>query len=364
MDSRIFETKEIEEKNKVKTDIEKSWETLERRRKTVMTGNVFLPKYGVDESDTQRGNLAINNLIKELRDGYKCVFLISHKLDENALFLQALGEKLAESNINENNLRLYRQEIKGYGDARRFGMREAVAEFPEVEVVFQGEAEKDLTPFIGEFIKPIFEEGVGIVTMQRESLKSLPFYQQMGEAIQDGLIHSMQSEAGFAVGKKPEDILNGTRFIANKPLETRYERKVSPLDLFTKVDFAYSEAAADEVKEIYKFGIDKYCSAVYFPLVVARELGIKVRGVEVPYKHNPEQTKLEDKDESFREKRIDQAKDIVAQHFDLVASMMEYKTNGRWPSVLWEALDEGKPLELKHFDMAEWRIVNGKLIKR
>jgi len=239
-----------------------------------------------------------------------------------------------------------------------------VDQFPGAEVVFQGEAEKDLTPFIDDFIKPLFEDGAGIVTMRRESLKSLPYYQQMGEAIQDSLIHGMQDEAGITVGNRPEDILNGTRFIANKPLETRYGRKVNPLDLFIKMDFEYTEEAADQVKDIYKFGIDKYCSAVYFPLVVARELGIKVEEVKVPYKHDQEQTRLEDREEKFKEKRIDQAKDIVSQHFDLVASMIEYKSEGKWPQVLWEALDEGKSLRLKHFDMSEWKIDEGKLARK
>lgn len=365
MDSQNTEVKtDVEEQGQVKQEVERSWELLERRRRTVMTGNVFLPKFGEDESETQRGTLAINNLIKELREGYKCVFLISHQVGVNALFMQTLGRELDHANVNKDSLRIHEKEIKGYGDARRFGLSEAVLSFPEAEVLFQGEAEKDLTPYLDDLIQPLFEGRAGIVTMRRESLKSLPFYQQMGEAIQDGLIHDMQRDAGISVGERAEDVLNGSRFILNKPLETRYGRAVNPLDLFTKLNFVYDGESAEMVKNLYTFGIDKYCSEVYFPLVVARELGIVVEEERVPYIHNSEQTALENKDEKFREKRISQAKDIVAQHFDLIASMLVYKAKGEWPQVLWKALDEGTNLEIRHFDMKEWEIEDGRLVKK
>lgn len=356
---------DVDKKNKVAAEFDKSWELLERRSETVFTGSVYFPKYGKDESETQRGNLAIDNLVKELKGGFKSVFLVSHKAEEGDLYINELTKRMQAENLNADNLRLYKKNIEGYGESRREVMKLAVAEFSPKVVSLQ-EAEKDLTPFADDLIKPLFEQGAGIVTMKRgDALKSLPHYQKMGEAIQESLIHGMLEDALIQVGNRPEDVLNGTRFILNEPVATKYGRDVKPIDLFTGLDFAYTSESKDEVEGKYVFGIEKYSSSVYFPLVIARELGIKTDEVEVPYTHDQEQTKLEDREEErFREKRINQMKDIVAQHFDLVASMLKYKEEGKWPQVLWESMDEHKPLEIKHYEMSEWRIEEGKVTRK
>lgn len=357
------ETQITKSPSKLGAEFERSAEALERRSQTVLTGNVFSPNYGRDESDTQRGNLALENVRKALEMGYKYVLLVSHRAEEDDEFVAEMKRKLAGVSMPEENLKVYKKDIVGYGASRWLVMDRAVRDFLPRVVSLQ-EAEKDLTPHIDALTKPLFKGEAGIVTMRRSSLKSLPDEQRRGEAIQDSVIHGMLADAGIPCGDRPEDILNGTRFILNEPVETKYGRKVNPMDLFTKMNYVYDEGSAEKVETVFKYNIDHYSSRVYFPLVLAREMGIKVEEVEVPYVHDKNQTLLEEGDPKFLEKRINQAKDIVAQHFDLVASILKYKEEGKWPEVLFDALDHDTPLVIGHYEMREWEIEGGKLLKR
>lgn len=89
-------------------------------------------------------------------------------------------------------------------------------------------------------------------------------------------------------------------------------------------------------------------------------LGIEDQISEVPirYLHPEEQRRQENDNSKFKEKRLGHKIDLPKINFDIVANIKEWKKEGKWPKIIFDALDGEKVLEIKHFNEGEYSLAS------
>jgi hypothetical protein len=324
-----------------------------------VTGSVHFPKYGSDESDTQRGDLAREAIRENLESGYNMAVVVSPVTTEE--YKKEL-EALASAGL-KGKLLLLSESGRTYSGARRQAIKEALSQL-ETKYVISCEIEKkELLKYFQDFLTKFSkEESVGIVVMDRgirEKNPNLPWAQDWGELHQDKAISRHLKDAGFLpANAEVLDLLNGTRISLNKQVRTE-AGLINPTSLMC-LTYEY-----EGDQPTYAYGVDHYSAAVYHSVTMAVALGMEVRQVRVPYVHDEKQRELEEGvlREKFEKKREDQARSIIDQNFDLVANILVWKQDGKWPQIVTEAIEKGSPLTLKHFDSREYKLEAGRLIK-
>jgi hypothetical protein len=324
-----------------------------------ITGNAHFPKYGSDESDTLRGDLAREAIRENLESGYNMAVVVSPVTSEE--YKKEL-ESLATAGL-KGKLLLLSESGRTYSGARRQAIKEALSQL-ETKYVISCEIEKkELLKYFQDFLAAFSgEENVGIVVMDRgirEKNPNLPWAQDWGELHQDKAICRHLKDAVFLPADADVlDLLNGTRISLNKLVRT----EAGLINPTTLMCLTY-EYEGDQ--PTFAYGVDHYSAAVYHSVTMAVALGMEVRQVQVPYIHDEKQRELEEgvQREKFEKKREDQARSIIDQNFDLVANILLWKQDGRWPQIVTEAIEKGFPLPLRHFDSREYRIEVGRLTK-
>ncbi len=375
-----------EEVNKdIDTEINNGGDRVEKSEKiehgrVAITGSVHFPKYGEEGSpDTVRGEQSLRAIEKVLDSGFGVIVVITQKT--NAEYREKLNE-LKET----GRLILMEEEEKPDEDAHSYGVsrRQAIEESKKqgFAYVMTGELEKEdlLDPEnLEKFIKSFEDKGVGMAIMNRRGIMEknrnltenntigLPEAQYYGEYSQNLYIWRNWKDAGFDVPRAPYDLLNGTRFAVNEKVKVKidgYDYLIRPSDL---MEIRYHYQSEGEIGFPYK--VDHYSAAIYNSPTLWMALAGKdgIASVEIDYQHPEEQTRLEEgagNRETFITKRLEQKRAIVLQNFDLCCNIVLWKENGMWPEVIMEAINNKKPLELKHFNIKDWKLENGKIVKR
>jgi|WetSurMetagenome_2_1015567.scaffolds.fasta_scaffold52953_3 hypothetical protein len=351
--------------------------------KVAITGNIHYPNFGTDQSDTVRGGQALRAIEKVLEKGYGVIGVVTKST--NAEYRKKLEELKDKGRlIVLEEMEKPDAEAHSYGVSKRQAVEESKKQgFP---IVFNGELEKEdlLDPVnLEKMTAPLATEKngqkVGMVVLNRQGIMEkdrnleenntigLPEAQYYGEYSQNFYIWKNWKDAGFAVPDEPYDLLNGTRFTVNEELSVKVDGKeymVRPSDLM-ELRYHYQ----DEDKIGFPYKVDHYSAPTYHSptmwMALAGENGFG--SVELDYQHPQEQTKVEESEEYrqvFEKKRLDQKMAIVLQDFDLCANIVNWKEKGLWPGVVMEAIKNKTPIELAHYDIRDWKLEEGKLVKR
>jgi hypothetical protein len=352
--------------------------------KVAITGSVHFPEFGIDQSETLRGEQSLRAIKNTLDAGYGVIAVITGVTDAE------YRSKLESLKTETNKLFILEEESKPDIDAHSYGVsrRQAIEESKKqgFEYVMTGELEKEdlLEPGkLKQLTKPLGEEKsgqkIGMVVMNRRGLmekgrnglmnnvSGLPEAQYYGEYSQNKYIWENWKNAGFAVPEVPLDLLNGTRLATNDEVKVTVGEKeylIRPSDL---MELRYKYQNEDEIGFPYK--VDHYSAAIYHSptlwMALAGENGFG--SVEIDYQHPEEQTRIEEgagNREAFEVKRLEQKRAIVLQNFDLCCNVVSWKEQTAWPSMVTEAIKNKTPLELKHYDIRDWKLENGKLLRR
>lgn len=365
---------------------EKDTNKIEHGR-VAITGSVHFPKYGEEGNpDTVRGEQSLRAIEKVLDSGFGVIVVITK--NTNAGYREKLNELknterlilIDEEEIPVNEKGEKDEDAHSYGVSRRQAIKESKKR--GFAYVMTGELEKEdlLDPKnLDLFIKSFEDKGVGMAIMNRKGVMEksrdlienntigLPDAQYYGEYSQNLYIWRNWKGAGFNAPEVPYDLLNGTRFTVNEKVRVKvdgYDYLIKPSDL---MEVRYHYQNESEIGFPYK--VDHYSAAIYHSPTLWMALAGKdgIASVEIDYQHPEEQTRLEEgagNRETFITKRLEQKRAIVLQNFDLCCNIVLWKENGMWPEVIMEAINNKKPLELKHFDIKDWKLENGKIVKR
>lgn len=326
-----------------------------------ITGSVFFPKYGSDGSDTQRGDLALDAIRSTLEAGYKMAVVVAPATAD--VYKKKLEE--IQQRDTTNSLLLLVEEGKTYSGARRQAMREALLQLHSQYVVSCEIEKKELLKFYQNFLQPFQRPNPpGLVVMDRgifEDNPNLPWAQDWGEMHQNRAIMRHLVNAGLMPeGSEPLDLLNGTRVALDKELPTNVGISIKPTDVMM-LKYEY-----EGEQPVFPYGVDHYSAAVYHSPTMLMALGVGVEQVRVPYIHDESQRALEEGEqrEKFEKKRIDQARAIIDQNFDLVASILEWKKEGKWPQIVVDAIRNKTPLPVRHFDSRRYSLTSQGIVDK
>lgn len=362
----------------------KSGETLQNVNKeklnlqpsdVCITSSVLFPKYGTEgESDTLRGKLAIESIVKTIKAGYK--YSLVYNTGTSEQFIKDLRQKISEVVSDKNNgedvsdvfILTERKELE-YSPTRQQAFEVAREKFHSKVLVTQ-EAEKDLLYAYPSFLAAInngahiaiFDRGVAKVH-EHPDKAGLPESQFVYERSQNLEMDRVEQDAGLlSRGTEAFDRLIGFRMILNQEADTNFG-KINPADLFVKLKFDYIDGFDQKVWG--RFTTDFYSQAVYHGIPIAESLGLQIASVPVEYYHDQDQTNLENANRQlWDQKRIAHRKSIPFQHFDMVANILTWIKEGKWPQVLLESLEKDGSLGLRHFDRGRYTIKEGKIIER
>ncbi len=343
-------------------------------RDLCITSSVWFPDFDLNNeeaSDTVRGKLAVGAIVNALKAG--CSYSLVYNSGTSEAFLERLRKKVKEVlGDEENRFVLTEREGLEYSPTRQLAFEKGREAFGKKVLVTQ-EAEKDLAYTYEDFLAEInkgahivlFDRGVATI-MGHVNPAGLPLDQLAAERSQDLEMDKVEKHAGLLPQRTEAfDRLIGFRMVLDEEVEVAPGVLVNPLDLFAKVKFEYEDGY--DQKAWGKFGVDFYSQGVYHGIVLAEALGLTVASVLVKYEHDPKQTQLEMDPKNrpgWKEKRWRHRKTIPMQHFDMVANVLKWKEEGRWPDIIVEGLKEDKPIGLVHYDRGKYTIDEGKLMER
>jgi glycosyltransferase involved in cell wall biosynthesis len=276
-----------------------SSETLFNPRSVAIVTGTFYPGWYEGDArdplsvDKLRGDLALQSFRSAQQQNFQLVVVdggsseaFKKSLEQNGTYFEM------------------QKETGGAGPARRQGLNHAES-ISGVKVICQTEPEK--ISIVSDCIKiasaPILRSEADIVVPKRneESFSTYPKYQVEQEQKANKLYNQILRSRGLLKENDPDlDFWIGARFIANKPHVT---------DLFKKT-YQYRK---DNTTLDKRLNVDMYSNPLFFPIVEALYKGLRVKSIEVPYKHPQAQTAFEDKNPSFDRRRGTQKRTIVAE---------------------------------------------------
>lgn len=248
-------------------------------------------------SDKLRGDLALLCFASSQNRNYNLFVVDGGSSDE---FKKAL----------ERNHITYEMQKQGggQGPARRQGLSLAES-IAEVRIICQTEPEKVslVTDCVEIASLPILENDADIVlpTRSSQSFSTYPQHQVEQEQKANALYNKILRSHGLLKENGPDlDFWFGPKFLANKPEVT---------ELFKKIyQFKKGITAIDA-----KVNVEMYSNPLLFPVVTALHKGLRVKSIEVPYRHPQAQTTFEEGNPSFDMRRDRQRRTITTEliHF-------------------------------------------------
>lgn len=334
--------------------------TLEQ---TCVIGSVFYKDYQVENSEgSVRGHEAIDSLMKIAEKGYKAAVIIGEGTDQK--FLDDLKKRLSGLGDKGENIVWHIQEKPGYSEARRESVILAWSKYPETKAFIMQEIEKDLTKDQGyeKFLDALSDNKI-LVMMNRGidapyngnyfSDANIPKEQFWGERHQNIEMAGQENAAGLTKKEHDWDRLSDTRAIRNEEIEIG-NTKINPADLIL-LKYQYVDGYNEGDR---KNKIDAYSAAVYNMVPILEALGFEDQMAEAPikYAHSEKQREQEEGNPVFRAKRLGHKVDLPAINFDIVANIVEWKKEGKWPSILLEAIKGDHTLNIKHFNEDDYSL--------
>jgi hypothetical protein len=197
----------------------------------------------------------------------------------------------------------------GQGPARRQGLNIAESNV-EVSVICQTEPEK--ISIVSDCIEiaslPILKNDADIVMPARniQSFSTYPQYQAEQEQKANALYNKILRSHGLLKENDPDlDFSFGPKFLANKPEVT---------ELFKEIyQFKKGITAIDA-----KVNVEMYSNPLLFPVVAALHKGLRVKAIEVPYRHPRAQTTFEEGSPSFDRRRDTQRRTIITELINFI----------------------------------------------
>lgn len=248
-------------------------------------------------SDKLRGDLAFSTFSLAKNKGYNLVVIDGGSSDA---FTKALEQQNVYFEIQKQK--------GGNSPARRQGIERAET-LQGVKVIVQTEPEK--VSMVSDCIQsaslPILKDGVDIVvaTRNEQGFSTYPRYQSQQEQRANSLCNKILRSRGLLKINDPDlDFWFGARFLINKTEVTVLFKEV--------FQFNKGNTAIDKL-----INVEMYSNVQFFPIVRALYSGLKVKSVEVPYKHPQAQTAFEEENPSFDRKRDIQRRTITTEliHF-------------------------------------------------
>lgn len=243
----------------------------------------------ISHTDKIRGDLALEFIQKAISKNYKVVLADGES-----------SKSFREQLSNFKEMKIIRKRSSKSSPAKRQALRVA-SKLPEVKVIIITEPEKvPLINNIPDIVKPILKGKTDIVVAKREAMlfkKSFPDYMYKSE-IEANREYNKQLRLNNLLSQKDEDLdmFFGPRIFANTP---------DILSLFT----------GNFLKDANDIDPEKQANTLYFPIVIALKLGLKVKGVEIPFLYPKIQKDNEEKGakEFFMEKRRVQKLSILLE---------------------------------------------------
>jgi len=247
--------------------------------------------------DKVRGDLALRTLLAAKQRGFQIALVDGGSSYE---FLQAL---------DKYNIPFEMQKEKGLQSLARRQALETAQSLLGVKVICQTEPEKIsiISQCLNRASVPILKNEADIVVPKRTeaSFATYPNYQARAEKKANKLYNQILRTHGLLDKDEPDiDFWFGVRVFANRP---------DVVELFTRqYQFRPAQIALHKIIQP-----EAYSNALFFPVVMALKAGFRVKTVEVPYRHPPEQTEFEKENLKFSRKRDIQRRTIITEliHF-------------------------------------------------
>lgn len=289
---------------------------------------ISMPKYGISESDTIRGNLAINNLKNANELGYSVILIYGDK--ENEEFLSKLREIQPNG---DNTIIIKKQDEKTYSGARRDAIRQAI-ENSNCEVVVMYEIEKPINE-IPAMVEPILTGRADITITDRqivtdiktekditnepekpnEGLRGLPWYQARSEKYFCDWANEFLTKMKIKSPNSPNIDWMGNRAWRNTD-------KINSFFLARYVEDT-DRRIFDDIKP------DHLSSSLFFPMVeIFRSYPeVRLESVPIDYKHDGVQSAFENKEPSFIVKRDTQRKMLIHEMMEYVRQVLGQRSS-------------------------------------
>jgi len=264
--------------------------------------------------DKVRGDLALETIHSVTINGYQIVVVDSQKSP-------AFGEELKKLNDI-----ILAEEIPGLSNSRQQGFRKALEltykegqKAVPIEIIAWVEPEKvsivkNNIPII---IKPLLKNKADIVIPKRgmqEFVDTYPDYQVKYEKASNLLWNRMLRIFGIMPQDHEDlDVWFGPRFFSNKPEVTSLFLK--------KYNYLENSNLQETSNKIYQ--TDGYSNALYFPVIQALFNHLRVESVEIPYLHPETQTQIENNNDNFKQKRLNQQREIIRTNADFCRMLLK-----------------------------------------
>lgn len=283
----------------VHTNIKESSETLFDPKSIAIATGTFYPSWYEGNAkeplsaDKLRGDLALQTFKLAQQQGF------------NAVVVDGGSSDAFKNAMEQNNIYFEMQKERGgQGPARRQGL-EYAENTKGVKVICETEPEKIsiVTDCIRIASFPILNNQADIVVPKRneESFSTYPKYQAEQEQKSNELYNKILRSHGLLKQNDPDlDFWIGSRFIANKPEVT---------ELF-KVVYNYQK---DNTALDKRINTEMYSNPLFFPVVAALHKGLRVKSIEIPYKHPQAQTSFEEGNQGFDRRRNIQRRTITTE---------------------------------------------------
>lgn len=252
---------------------------------------------GGDLKSKVRGDIGLKTLREAKEKGFQIVVVDGGSSDTFKRELENIG------------IAVQTQSERGYSAGRQQSYQEA-SKLDGVKVILSTEVEKFSIIhdcLSDELMRPVLEEEADIVVFKRddESLKTFPKDQEKFERKANKLWNDIMRKHGILSEESEDlDIWFGPRLIRNDP------RVVEPfLD-------TYEFEKKGKLGEIVDPSI--WSNALFAPIAISLSEGLKIAGARVPYRHPPEQTQMENDDNSFTRLRETQYKNIIVSTMHLI----------------------------------------------
>lgn len=297
-------------------------------KRVYIVSPISMPNYGKSESDTIRGDLAIENLKKANKLGYSVILIYGSR--ENTDFLRKLKEVDPSGG---NKIVIEEQKETTYSGARRDAIRKAV-ENTNCEVIVMYEIEKPIDE-IQAMVEPILNGRADITITDRqietdvktekditnepekptENLRGLPWYQARSEKYFCNWANELLTKMKIKSPNSPNIDWMGNRAWRNTD-------KINSFFLARYVEDVDRRIFMD-IKP------DHLSSSLFFPMVEIFKSypDVRLESVPIQYKHDSVQTNLENSDQSFIKKRDTQRSMLIHEMFEYVRQALGQRSS-------------------------------------
>ena len=306
------------EENLCSPDIAEVGENLFNPQSLAISTAVHYPKWYPNEinyddndekrlSDKVRGDLALEMIQKAKNKGYQVIVVDS---ESSSVFTQRLKELEIKRLFGEK---------RGMSTQRQLGFKEA-STIATVKYLCWMEPEKiSLIDYLPDLVRPILDGKADVVVPKRrekEFRETYPNYQVNFEKQSNQLWNNMLRKFDI-LPKDAEnlDVFFGPKIFRNTP-------KVREVFL---AEYVYQENPELTPLSNKAYRPDQYSNAIMFPIIVALFQKLRVVGIEIPYKHPEQQTKIESNSDIYRKRRADQQREIIRTSADFCRMLI--KTN-------------------------------------